>query len=83
MTYEKEGQLVNEAEQFLYLEEIYLCYPNRFELYRSKHYTSKVPIDKKNSRIYSESHGCYVQRYWKLETAPKQYLISKEFKPKL
>ena len=83
MTYEKKGQLVNEADQFLYLDEIYLCYPNRFESYRSKHYTYKVPADKKDSRIYSESHGCYVQRYWKLETAPKQYLISKEFKPKL
>lgn len=83
MTYEKKGQLVNEADQFLYLEEIYLYYPNRFELYRSKYYTSKVPVDKKDSRIYSESHSCYVQRYWELEAAPRGYLISEGFKPKL
>ena len=83
MIFKKKNQLVDEADQFLYLEEIYLYYPSRFELFRSKYYTSKVPINKKNARAYSESHGCYVQRYWKLETAPKQYLISKEFKPKL
>ena len=49
MVFKKKGQLVDEADQFLYLEEIYLCYPTRFELFRSKHYTSKTPINRKNT----------------------------------
>lgn len=80
MIFKKKDQLVDEADQFLYLEEIYLCYPTRFELFRSKHYTSKVSINKKNTQAYSESHGCYVQRYWELEAAPREYLISEGFK---
>ena len=80
MVFRKKDQLVDEADQFLYLEEIYLCYSTRFELFRSKHYISKVPINKKNARAYSESHGCYVQRYWELEAAPREYLISEGFK---
>lgn len=81
MVFKKKDQLVDEANQFLYLEEIYLCYPTKFELFRSKRYASKVPINKKNSQAYSESHGCYVQRYWELEAAPREYLISEGFKP--
>ena len=54
MVFKKKDQLVDEADQFLYLEEIYLYYPSRFELFRSKHYTSKVPINKKNARKLSD-----------------------------
>lgn len=81
MVFKKKDQLVDEADQFLYLEEIYLCYPTRVELFRSKHYTSKIPINRKNTHAYSESHGCYIQRYWELEAAPLEYLISEGFKP--
>ena len=81
MVFKKNNQLVNEADQFLYLEEIYLCYPTRVELFRSKHYTSKIPINRNNTHACSESHGCYIQRYWELEAAPREYLISEGFKP--
>lgn len=83
MTYIKKGQELEEADQFLYSEELYLSYPGRWELFRTKTYTSKVPVNKKDARAYSESHGCYVYRFWELIAAPKQYLINEGFKPKL
>jgi hypothetical protein len=84
MTYEKNGQLLEEADQFLYEEEIYLDFPpTRWELFRIKKYSSKTPINKKDARAFSESHGCYVQRYWEMIAAPKQYLIEEGFKLKL
>lgn len=83
MKYEKNGLILEESDQFLYQEELYLAFPNRWELYRVKNYSSKAPINKKNARAYSENHGCYVQRYWELIAAPKQYLINEGFKLKL
>lgn len=83
MTYTKNGQDLEEATQFVYLEELYLTYPSRWELFRSKEYTSKHLVNKGNARAYSESHGCYIQRYWELIAAPKQYLMSQGFKLKL
>lgn len=83
MTYECKGQTLEEANRFLYSEEIYLVYPKRFELFRRKTYSSEVPVDRKHSRIYSENHGCYIERDWELLAAPKQYLLSQGYKPKL
>lgn len=83
MTYTKNGQTLEESDRFLYLEEIFLSYPRRWELSRSQIYSSKTPVKGKNSRIYRENRGCYIQRFWELIAAPKQYLISQGFKPKL
>lgn len=83
MTYYKKSQELEEADQFLYLEELYLEFPNRIELFRTKFYSAVTPIKKKNARAYSENHGCYIQRYWELIAAPKQYLINEGFKLKL
>lgn len=83
MVYEKNGQLIKAADRFLYLEELYLSYPNRWELFRSKTYMSKIPISNKNSKVYNKTHGCYVFRYWELIAAPKQFLIDEGFKLKL
>lgn len=83
MLYEKNGQILEVADQFLYEENIFLSYPNRWELFRSKIYKSKNPIYKKNSRVHNEDHGCYILRYWELIAAPKHYLINKGFRRKL
>lgn len=83
MYYEKDGLVLEEADQFLYEEDLYLSYPNRLELYRTKQYKSKIPIQRPNSRAYSENRGCYIQRFWEMIGAPKQYLEDEGFKVKL
>lgn len=84
MTYEKKGKELEVARNFIYSEEVFLNYPGRWELFRSQKYSSKVPVfRKKCSQVYSESHGCFIKRYWELIAAPEQYLIEQGFKPKL
>jgi hypothetical protein len=83
MTYIKDDQVLEEADQFIYEEDIYLGFPDRWELYRSKLYASKKPIYRPNSRVPSENHGYQVQRYWELIGAPKKYLIEEGFKVQL
>lgn len=83
MMYIKDNLIIEEAKEFLYEEELYLSFPNRWELYRVKTYSSKEPVSKPNSRAYSEKQGCYIQRFWELIGAPKQYLEDEGFKLKL
>lgn len=79
--YRKNGQLIEEAKQFLYEEAIYLDYSNRLELYRTKLYKSSSPIFKNNTSVYNKASNCRIIRYWALIGAPKEYLKAKGFKP--
>lgn len=79
MTYKKDGVELEESDQFLYLEEIYLLSKKCWELYKSRTYSSKNLIEKQNSRAYNEEHKCHIFRYWELVAAPKQYLESNGF----
>lgn len=81
MNYIKEGIIIKEADLFTYSEEIYLSYPNRWELYRSKTYVSKTPLSNKNSSAYSAKQKCHVYRTWELIGAPKEFLIKEGFTP--
>lgn len=79
--YRKNGELIEEAKQFLYEEAIYLDYSNRLELYRTKLYKSSSPIFKNNTSVYNKTGHCNIIRYWTLIGAPKEYLKAKGFKP--
>lgn len=80
MIYEKDGHRLEEANKFVYLEEIYLIYPKRSELYKSKTYVSDRLVNKPSSGVYNKELGCYVHRSWEMEAAPPDYLKSKGYK---
>ncbi len=84
MLYIKKNKELEEADQFLYQEELYLRFTSgRWELYRTKQYSSKEPIQRRDDCAYSEAYKCYVHRFWDLIAAPKHYLIEQGFKLKV
>lgn len=81
MLYEKNGDVVETGDAFLYVEEIYLKFPNRYELFRVKKYMSKKEINRPTTYTFNPKLQCKIIRYWLLDTAPEKYLITNGFKP--
>lgn len=81
MLYEKNGNVVETGDGFIYIEEIYLKFPNRYELFRTKRYKSIKPIDRPDSSTYSSKNKCKIMRYWLLDIAPERYLKINGYKP--
>lgn len=83
MVYTKNSQTLSEANRFIYQEDIYFIYQKGCQWVRTKYYASSTPINKKDDKAYNKEYKCYIQRYWELIAAPKQYLIDQGFKPKV
>ena len=82
MIYVKDLEEIAESDTFEYSIELYLEYKNRSELYSIESISSKKLIENKEVRAYSNLYNCYVQRFFELRAAPKNYLIENGFKPK-
>lgn len=79
--YEKEGQIVQVNDKFIYEDSIYQVFKGGIALYEEKHYASSKPIKlkKKDLTNRKKKSDTYLVRYFTLEFAPEDWLQKEGF----
>lgn len=74
--YEKEGQVVQVNDKFIYEDSIYQVFKGGIALWQEKYYASPKPIKlkKKDLTNRKKKSDTYLVRYFTLEFAPKNWL---------
>lgn len=76
--YEKEGQIVQVNDKFIYEDSIYQVFKGGIALYEEKYYATSKPLKlrKKDLCNRKKKSDTYLVRFLTLEFAPESYLIS-------
>lgn len=79
--YEKEGQIVQVNDKFIYEDSIYQVFKGGIALYEEKYYASSKPIKlkKKDLTNRKKKSDTYLVRYFTLEFAPESWLQKEGF----
>lgn len=77
MQFIKDGIIVRVNDKFIYSDEIYYKFKEGIALYKSTYYSSDKPIKVKKKDLRSKNiNGCYFVRFFTLEFAPLNYLLT-------
>lgn len=81
MIYEKDGDFVQVAEQFVYEDSIYKVFKEGIALWETHYYSSSKPIKLKKKDYINRKKKSdeYFIRFFTLEFAPESYLINNGF----
>lgn len=79
--YEKEDQIVQVNDKFIYEDSIYQVFKGGIALYEEKYYASSKPIKlkKKDLTNRKKKSDTYLVRYFTLEFAPESWLQKEGF----
>ena len=82
--YEKNGEIVQVNDKFIYEDVIYKVFKEGIALWDTKYYSSDKPIKLKKKQFTNRKKKSseYLVRYFTLEFAPESWLIKNSYKKK-